>query len=53
MAECVTREVIQTKNFHCIYVKNQATRQSVKKKLKENNVISLPPFVDIGRWFDT
>lgn len=53
MAECVTREVIQTKNFHCIYVKNQTTRQLVKKKLKENNVISLPPFVDIGLWFDT
>lgn len=53
MAECLTLKTIQVKDFFCIYVKNEANRQLVKRKLKENNVISFSPYVDIGRWFDT
>lgn len=49
-AECLTPLIVPAKLFHCIYVKNEATRASVREKLKSEGITNTPPFVDIGLW---
>lgn len=50
MAECLTPLIVPAKFFHCIYVKNEATRAVVREKLKSEGITNTPPFVDIGLW---
>jgi hypothetical protein len=51
MAECLTNKVIQAKSFQCIYVQSEATRKLVEWKLRNYNINSRPPYVNVGRWF--
>lgn len=52
MAECLTHKVIPAKFFQCIYVKDEKTKQLIHEKLRDHKIITPPPYVNIGKWFD-
>lgn len=51
MAECLTDRKITADFFQCICVKNNDIKEIVEDKLKSNNILERPPYVDVRNWF--
>lgn len=51
MAECLTEKRVPAKHFSSIAVNNDQNKKRVEEMLKENNINSNPPYVNIQKWF--
>lgn len=51
MAECLTNLRVIAKHFNSICVRNEEIKLQVEKKLKLNNIVNQPPYVNVQKWF--
>lgn len=51
MAECLIDDKLDACDFHSIVVKNKDIKAMVEAKLKKNNIVERPPYVNVQSWF--